>query len=125
MTVSTPPPFLPGITAMSDSHNAPPDILEQDGTLLVRFHGRMDSLHTGIFSRDVLARIQSSGKAVVFDLEAVSFLSSAFLSLCISAAKDMQGGERLRLVNVGPDLKKVLKIAGLDEGLLSISSRDG
>jgi anti-anti-sigma factor len=72
-----------------------------------------------------LARIQSSGKAVVFDLEAVSFLSSAFLSLCISAAKESQGDNRLRLVNVGPELKKVLKIAGLDEGLLSISPREG
>ena len=119
------PPFLPGITAMSDSHNAPPEILEQEGLLLVRFHGRMDSLHTNLFSRDVLTRIQSAGKPVVFDLETVSFLSSAFLSLCISAAKENQGEDRLRLVNVGPELKKVLKIAGLDEGLLSISSREG
>ena len=111
---------MPGTTAMSDYKNAPPDILDQDNSLLVRFHGRMDGLHTGAFSEAVLSRIRAAAGPVVFDLAEVGFLSSVFLSLCITAAKTL-GPERLQLVNVSPELRKVLKIAGLDAGLVTLT----
>jgi acetyl-CoA synthetase len=88
------------------------DITEHDTTLVVRLIGRLDSTQCQSIHEPLIARINGAGKAVVLDMEEVTFVASAFLRLCIMAAKMVDG--RIRMINVSPMLKKVFKIAGLD-----------
>jgi anti-anti-sigma factor len=52
--------------------------------------------------------------AIVFDLAGVDFISSAFLRLCLQAAK-MAGGGAFRIVNTTPAVKKLFVVAGLEQ----------
>jgi anti-anti-sigma factor len=56
---------------------------------------------------------------ICFDLSEVDYISSSFLRLCISSAKDVKKGN-FSIINTGPEIMKVFKIAGL-EGLLNVS----
>jgi len=100
------------MTATAD-HLPPLDIVEHDTTLVVRLAGRLDSTVCAELHQPLLDRITAAGKAVVLDMEDVAFVASAFLRLCILAAKTVGSG-RIRMINVSPLLKKVFKIAGLD-----------
>ena len=51
--------------------------------------------------------------AIAFDLAEVDFISSAFLRLCLQAAK-LSGGGAFRLVGVSPAVKKLFVVAGLE-----------
>ena len=91
----------------------PMDIAEHDTTLVVRLLGRMDSTQAADIQAPLIDRITSTRKAVVLDMEEVTFVASAFLRLCILIAKQV-GADHVRMINVSPLLKKVFKIAGLD-----------
>ena len=52
--------------------------------------------------------------ALVFDLAGVDFVSSAFLRLCLQAAK-ISGGGAFRIVRASPAVKKLFVVAGLDQ----------
>jgi anti-anti-sigma factor len=75
--------------------------------------GRLDTERCGRISEAILARLQASGQPVTFDLADVPFVASAFLRLCILAAR-VVGSGNVRLANTAPPIKKVFKIAGLD-----------
>ena len=64
----------------------------------------------------LLTRIEQEGLPVVFDMSGVTYVSSAFLRICLMVYKK-SGGDRFRLASVAPDVKKVFKIAGLDPQL--------
>jgi anti-anti-sigma factor len=53
---------------------------------------------------------------IVFDLEGVTYVASAFLRLCVSAAGKIERG-RFSVINTDPQIMKVYKIAGLDSAL--------
>lgn len=59
------------------------------------------------------AAVTAPALPVVFDLEGVDFVASAFLRLCIFGLKQA-GGHGFQVVNVGPCIKRVFKIAGLN-----------
>jgi len=84
----------------------------------IRFEGRLDTARCAEIEADVRARVASPSGPVVFDLEGVDFVSSTFLRLCIFACKQA-GSHGFRVVNVGPAIKRVFKIAGLDSMLAS------
>ena len=96
------------------------EIVEHDTTLVIRLTGRLDSTQCQTIHEPLLARITAAGKAVVLDIEEVTFVASAFLRLCIMAAK-LVGEQRIRMINVSPMLKKVFKIAGLDSHIIMTS----
>jgi anti-anti-sigma factor len=84
--------------------------------LTVRFEGRMDTAKCEEIEAETREKVTQPDMPVVFDLEKVVFISSAFLRLCIYAYK--QAGEHgFQIVHVDPSIKRVFKIAGLDSML--------
>lgn len=57
--------------------------------------------------------------SVIFDLNNVYYISSTFLRLCMSSARDIKKGN-FSIINTDPEIMKVFKIAGLD-GILNVS----
>ena len=52
-------------------------------------------------------------KNATFDLKDVDYISSLFLSICLRASKALGLGN-LSIINLHPNVKKVFKIAGID-----------
>lgn len=51
---------------------------------------------------------------IVFDMNGVEYISSAFLRICIMTAKNA-GEENFRIINAAPAVRKVLKMARLED----------
>jgi anti-anti-sigma factor len=91
------------------------------------FKGKMDTLRSNgameAFKKEFESLLGSGVSAeelnIYFDLSEVDYISSSFLRLCISSARDVKKGN-FSIINTGPEIMKVFKIAGL-EGLLNVS----
>jgi anti-anti-sigma factor len=86
---------------------------EPQEKLVIRFEGSMDTAKCATIETEVRTAVSGPGTPVVFDLEGVDFISSAFLRLCIYG-QQQAGDHGFQIVNVGPYVKRVFKIAGLD-----------
>jgi len=91
-------------------------------TIRFDFEGRMDTigsndadleLEKAIFQID---ETELSGIKITFDLKNVSFVSSAFMRICLKFAKKA-GKDKFELINTNLNIKKTFKIAGLDKVL--------
>jgi len=86
-----------------------------EATLICRFKGKMGSTAAQELEACRLAEVlKEVGASVVFDLKEVSFISSAFLRICLVAAK-LKGEGKFHLVNPSSECHKVLNIAGFDK----------
>ncbi|MFO0794253.1 MAG: STAS domain-containing protein [Candidatus Brocadiaceae bacterium] len=92
-----------------------------------KFTGRMDTIRSNgameAFKKE-FDNVLSSGVIakelrICFDLKDVDYISSSFLRLCKSATRDITQGN-FSIINTGPEIMKVFKIAGLDS-LLNVS----
>ena len=90
--------------------------------LVCAFKGKQDSVATQAASERFQAAWSSAqaerpgragAPAIAFDLAGVDFISSAFLRLCLQAAKT-SGGGAFRIVGVSPAVKKLFVVAGLE-----------
>ncbi len=84
----------------------------------LRFRGRLDSAGSSLIQAAVLEHIAqvAAGQRLRFDLAGVDFVASAFLRLCIQAAKAL-GSERFELARLTPGVREVFAMAGLDRHL--------
>ena len=87
---------------------------ETDTQLICAFTGALNTAGCQSFEKELLEKTAASQKNVVFDLEKVSYISSAFLRICIQHAKT-KGITAFFVTNVSPEVKRVFKIAGLDQ----------
>ncbi|MDD5033990.1 MAG: STAS domain-containing protein [Methylococcaceae bacterium] len=87
--------------------------IQKDGNLVFQFSAHLDSMECSRIEEEVAQMTRTASQPVVFDLTGVDFVASAFLRLCIMVQRNA-GGNPLTLVNVGPPIKKVFKISGLD-----------
>jgi stage II sporulation protein AA (anti-sigma F factor antagonist) len=87
-----------------------------DGKTILKFEHRMDTATCSGIENEVLAQIEKARAPVVFDIGKVDFVSSAFLRICIMAAKKAGDGN-FHVANAAPQIKKVFKIAGMDQFL--------
>jgi len=85
----------------------------EGNTLICSFSGKMDTESCQESSEDLLKNVKESKGPVVFDLEKVDYVSSLFLGLCIAALKQL-GADNFSIINIHPNVKKVLKIAKMD-----------
>lgn len=86
---------------------------ESESGIKCVFRGRLDAEAAAEIERDLKPRLaEAAGKRIVFELSAVDYAASAFLRLCIMAAK-ASGGD-FALLAPTPDVKKTLRMAGLD-----------
>lgn len=93
---------------------------EQGPTIILLFNGRLDSVAvssiTEMMDNEPLMKNQTAGQQIVFDLQAVEYISSAFIRICIISAKKAGKGN-FSITNCQPFVKKTFKISGLDEML--------
>lgn len=87
------------------------------------FSGKLETQMSQEFQpvlEDEIARCMETnpdGKLkVCFDFEAVDFITSTFIRICVATSKTT-GKENFSIINTNPLIKKTLKIAGLDEEL--------
>ncbi len=83
--------------------------------LLVRFPPRLDTASCSQWQADLLARTEAHTGPIVFDLSDVAFVASVFLRICMQVYK--KEGAQLQIIGLSPDVKKVFKIAGMDQHL--------
>jgi anti-anti-sigma factor len=81
--------------------------------LIIRFEGCMDTARCAEIEAEVRTAVIGASMPIVFDIDGVDFISSAFLRFCIYA-QQQAGDHGFQIVNVGPYIKRVFKIAGLD-----------
>ena len=82
--------------------------------------GRMDANTTEEVAKSVDERLEESGVdpaedlKVVFDLEKVEYIASAFLRECLLIAKRF-GKESFSVINSSPFVKKIFRESGCDK----------
>ena len=86
--------------------------------LTLGFHGRLDSAHCAGLHDAVLAQVNAAAPEQVlrFDLAGTDFVASAFLRLCILAART-RGAGRFEIADPAPLVREVFAMAGLDRHL--------
>lgn len=89
---------------------------EQD-KLTCKFDQRMDSKNSLETEKIIEEKLQQKlPEKVIFDLEDVTYVASAFLRICITMVKKI-GKENFVLINTQPQVKKIFIISGLEEFL--------
>ena len=87
-----------------------------DGKLACQFSHRLDSANCVKWEDGLYEKIAQMKLPVVFDLEKVNYVASAFLRICIKVSKDI-GKDNLKITHACSHVKKVFKISGLDKQL--------
>ena len=87
--------------------------VEENGQLRCVFDGPMNTTVCGAMAESLQARIDASGLPVVFDLQGVDYVASAFFRICLVVVKKA-GSDKLTIINLSPMCKRMFKIAGLD-----------
>ena len=96
---------------------------DETKVLSATFAGRLDTLAVQKLSEVILVNLPvKDGKSedeIVFDLREVDYISSSFIRICISVAKQAGSGQ-FSIIHCQPFIKKTFKISGLDE-ILNVS----
>ncbi|HNV86274.1 MAG TPA: STAS domain-containing protein [Candidatus Omnitrophota bacterium] len=90
--------------------------MEEGGKLCCKFEQRLDTVNCLAFENEILEKVKGFAGEIVFDLEKVNYVASAFLRLCLRVFKEIGSG-RFTVIHVSPEVKRVFKIAGFDKDL--------
>ena len=84
-------------------------------TLVVAPAGRLDSVSTPAFEAALQERIAAAPSALVLDLAAVPFVSSAALRVFLSASRRLgEAGGQLVFCGLADNVREVFAISGFD-----------
>ena len=91
---------------------------EESKVMTAVFSGRLDTLAVQRFSEMIQINLsvkdgQTQDK-IVFDLSEVEYISSSFIRICVSVAKQAGAGQ-FSIAHCQPFIKKTFKISGLDD----------
>lgn len=100
---------------------------ESDKALTCVISGKLDTIASIPVQNELnieLAKYRLPGEAllpirIIFDFSQANFISSTFIRICLSTAKQVSPGS-FSIIHCDPFLKKTFKIAGLDE-ILNVS----
>lgn len=94
-----------------------------ENTLNFHFKGRLDTENSRNISNKIEEHIGDYSVSdnekplkIVFDIKDVDYVASAFIRICIKAAREVDQGN-FALINSTPMIKKIFKIAGLADVL--------
>jgi len=90
------------------------DYLEENGALVCLLPDNLDTAACKELGPELLAHVEQAHQPVVFDMRRVEFVASAFLSLCLTAARHT-GMENFRFRDVKPLVRKVLDVTGISK----------
>jgi anti-sigma B factor antagonist len=102
------------------------DISEQraDGATVLTLTGRLDGTNSAT-TDTALAEAVGRSPALVLDLSALDYISSAGLRVLLKAAKQAQTGkQKLLLAGLQPSVKQVFEISGFSTLFATFESRD-
>jgi anti-anti-sigma factor len=89
-----------------------------DKVFSATFAGRLDTLAVQKLSEVIQINLPviegKSEDKIVFDLRDVDYISSSFIRICVSVAKQAKPGQ-FSIVHCQPFIKKTFKISGLDD----------
>ncbi|MEI7500040.1 MAG: STAS domain-containing protein [Bacteroidota bacterium] len=89
-----------------------------DKIFTAAFTGRMDTLAVQKISEVIQVNIpvkeNKSEDKIIFDLRDVDYISSSFIRICVSVAKQAGPGQ-FSIAHCQPFIKKTFKISGLDD----------
>lgn len=88
----------------------------EDGKLICVFSGKMDTESSMAVEDEVFDQVQRNKIPTVFDLEKVTYASSAFFRICVKAARATPG-MGLTVVNSPPFVRDGFRITQLDKYL--------
>lgn len=88
-------------------------LTEAGGKLVCTLAGHFDTVQSQKL-QDLLRARLAMPQPVVFDLAGVTFVCSAFLRVCLLAAKTA-GTTQFAILGLTPPIKRVFKIAGMTE----------
>ena len=89
------------------------EIKTLDGKLVCSLCGHFDTLESQKLD-DLLKNHLTTTQPVVFEMKEVTYISSAFLRICICVSKKV-GARNFTLNEPTPPIKRVFKMAGLSE----------
>ena len=88
----------------------------QDNVLSVLVSGRIDGSNAAAFEETVKAAMEESDRAVVMDLEKLSYISSAGLRILLMIAKNLASRDgKLALCALSEPIREVIEISGFDK----------
>jgi len=88
----------------------------QDDVLSVLVSGRIDGSSAAAFEEAVRAAIAESDRAVIMDLEKLSYISSVGLRVLLMIAKNLSGrNAKLALCAMSDQIGEVFAISGFDK----------
>ena len=97
-------------------------IEQTEAGLLIVVEGRIDSATADGFRNSVIAEVSALEQAVVLDLAAVSFVSSAGLRAFLQIARSRRQG--VRLCSLRPEVLGVFSMSGFDRILSVFESQE-
>jgi anti-anti-sigma factor len=86
----------------------------KDNTLGFSFSERLDTVAAMSLQKEITDTIAENDESlqVIFDFSGVDYIASGFLRICIIVVR--MKGKNFRIVNVKPEVRKVLLLTGLD-----------
>ena len=91
------------------------EVIKAEEQYTVKLGGRIDAVTSQEFQDAVLPLVQQSTHAPVLDLAGVEYLSSMGLRVLVILAKECaKKGEKLRLIEVRPDVFSILRLSGFN-----------
>ena len=88
----------------------------QDGTVIAKADGRIDSATSREFHSDLQAVITDCDSALVLDFEDVSYISSAGMRVMLLTAQSLQKNNMsFALCTMNDSIREVFKISGFDK----------
>lgn len=88
--------------------------MESPELLTCALHGKLDSPACIALERDLLARIGKFPGGVSLDLSKVTYVTSAFLRICIQAAQ-LKKDKPFRIAHPVPEVRAIFAMAGLEK----------
>ena len=88
----------------------------KEGVLVARVQDRIDGLNAQAFQEALLGVIEDGDRAVVLDLERLTYISSAGLRVILLAAKSLQRRQAdLAVCSLAGTVSEVFRISGFDK----------
>jgi hypothetical protein len=89
------------------------EYFEENGSLRCVFQRALDTETCGKIADSLYARIDAAKLPVIFDMQNVEIVASAFFRICLVVGKKA-GGDKLTIKKVSSPCMRMFKIAGLD-----------
>ena len=97
---------------------------QQDGVLILKPQGRIDSANAHDFQQSMTAGISDRQSAVIADFEGISYMSSAGLRAVLIVAKALrERGAKFALCSLTPTIIDLFNISGFSQVITALDSR--